>query len=72
MVEREEREEEEKIINIRMYSDDFLNIFGILLFVSHDDDFIWTDDTRKKVFDIGNRISVLNKNNKEFLDVIRP
>lgn len=55
-----------------MYSDDFLNIFGILLFVSHDDDFIWTDDTRKKVFDIGNRISVLNKNNKEFLDVIRP
>ena len=72
MVERDERErkEEEEIVNIRMYSDDFLNLFGILLYVSHDDDFTWTDSTRQKVFDIGNRVTKLNQNNKEFLDMI--
>ena len=76
VVEREEgerdKEEEEKIINIRIYSDDFLKLFGLLIVYTND----VVDNELKLMskdilYKISMRITKLNERNREFLDAMK-
>ena len=71
MVKRQEREEEEeKIINIRINSDDLFTIIGWLSLLSSNGLPIPTEITRQVVLETTQRIGTLNKNNKEFLEAL--
>ena len=75
VVEREDeerdKEEEEKIINIRIYSDDFLKLFGLLIVVTNDFPSELKPIARDLLMEISNRVTKLNERNKEFLDTVQ-
>lgn len=66
---KEKGEEEEKIINIRINSDDLFAIIGWLSLLSNGVP-ILTEITREVVLETTQRIGKLNKNNKEFLEAL--
>jgi hypothetical protein len=67
-----EAKEEEKIINLRINSDDFLQIFGMLLTMQTQvPSGIIKSISKEIIVDISNRIVQLNINNKEFLDAVQ-
>ena len=75
VVEKEEqerdKEEEEKIINIRIFSDDFLKLFGLLIVVTNDFPSELKPIARDILDGIANRITKLNERNKEFIDTVQ-
>ena len=71
MVVERDKEEEEKIINIRIYSDDFLKLFGLLIVVTNEFPSELKPIARDLLMEISNRVTKLNERNKEFLDTVQ-
>lgn len=69
MVKEQERKEEEEIINIRINSDDLFQVFGFLSMLSQGIQ-LPKELTRDVIMECVQRITNLNKNNKEFLEAL--